>query len=222
VKQGHAGVLASGGVESAALLRWSLDRYRRVTPLYIRTGTAWEGAELGRLRRLVTAFNAPSMARPVVLEVPVRDVYGRHWSVTGRGVPDADSPDPAVYLPGRNLLLLSKAAVYAALSGIDTLLLGTLKDNPFPDATAAFVAAMTRAVQRGLDTPLRIETPFRDLHKTDVLRMSRDVPWGESFSCIRPVGRRHCGACNKCAERRRGFAEAGIADPTRYATRARM
>jgi 7-cyano-7-deazaguanine synthase len=69
--------------------------------------------------------------------------------------------------------------------------------------------------------PLRIETPFRDFHKADVIRAARGVPWGETFSCIRPVGARHCGACNKCAERRRAFAEAGIADPTRYAARGR-
>jgi 7-cyano-7-deazaguanine synthase len=221
VRTGRAGVLASGGVESAALLRWSLERYERVTPLYVRTGARWEPAELGRLRRLVSAFRAPRLARPVVLHVPVGDVYGRHWSLTGRGVPGADSPDPAVYLPGRNLLLLGKAAVHGVLAGLDVLLLGTLKDNPFPDATPEFFEAMTRAIRLGLAAPLRIETPFRDLHKADVIRAARDVPWGETFSCIRPVGTRHCGACNKCAERRRAFAEAGIADPTRYAARGR-
>lgn len=218
MRTGRAGVLASGGVESAALLRWSLERYARVTPLYVRTGARWEPAELSRLRRLVTAFRARRLTPPVVLHVPVGDVYGRHWSLTGRGVPGADSPDPAVYLPGRNLLLLSKAAVHGALTGLDVLLLGTLKSNPFPDATPEFFAAMARAIRLGLTAPLRIETPFRDLHKADVIRAARDVPWNETFSCIRPAGTRHCGACNKCAERRRAFAEAGIADPTRYAT----
>jgi 7-cyano-7-deazaguanine synthase len=209
-------------VESAALLRWSLDRFRRVTPLYIRTGARWETAELRQLHRLVAAFRAPRLSQPIVLDVPVEDLYGRHWSLTGRGVPGAATPDAAVYLPGRNLLLLAKAAVYGALTGLDTLLLGTLKGNPFPDATPTFFATMTRAIQHGLGVPLRIETPFRTLGKADVIRTAGHIPWVETWSCLRPIGARHCGDCNKCAERRRAFAEAGIADPTRYAARARL
>lgn len=214
--KGAAAALVSGGVESGALLRAGLARYARVTPIYIRTGLRWERVEQAWLRRLIAALNTPRLHRAVVLEVPVQDVYGRHWSVTGHGVPDATSPDPAVYLPGRNLLLLGKAAVYAARNEVDALLLGTLKDNPFPDATTPFFSAMAEAVELALDRPLRIETPFKNFHKTDVLRRY-DVPWGLTFSCIRPVGTRHCGRCNKCAERRRAFGEAGMRDPTRYA-----
>jgi len=215
--KGAAAALVSGGVESGALLSVSLARYAHVTPLYIRTRARWERTELTWLRRLIAAIKSPKLQRAVVLDVPVQDVYGRHWSLTGRGVPDAASPDPAVYLPGRNLLMLGKAAVYAAGNGIDALLLGTLKDNPFPDATAPFFAAMTDAIRRALDIPFRIETPFRNLHKIDVLR-TYDVPWGLTFSCIQPAGTRHCGRCNKCAERRRAFRQAGMDDPTRYAS----
>lgn len=213
----RAGVLASGGVESAALLRWGLDHYRHVTPLYIRTGARWEPVELDRLRRLVRGFGEPRLRRPVVLAIPTGDLYGRHWSLTGRRVPDAASADEAVYLPGRNLLLLSKAAVYGALAQFDALLIGPLKGNPFPDASPSFFAAMTDAVRLALASSIRIEAPFRRLHKADVLRAVRDVPWSLTFSCIRPVRRTHCGRCNKCAERRRGFLEAGLRDPTRYA-----
>ena len=45
----------------------------------------------------------------------------------------------------------------------------------------------------------------------------RGMPLGETFSCLRPVGGRHCGRCNKCAERRAGFGAAGMTDPTEYA-----
>ncbi|HET8760207.1 MAG TPA: 7-cyano-7-deazaguanine synthase, partial [Nitrospiria bacterium] len=130
---GKIGVLASGGVESAALIAWALDRFSRVTPLYVRAGLRWEPVERRWLGRLVRSIGSERLDAPVALDVPVRDLYGRHWSVTGRGVPDAASPDPAVYLPGRNLLLLSKASVYAALHGLDALAIGPLSDNPFPD-----------------------------------------------------------------------------------------
>lgn len=211
------GVLTSGGVESAALIAWALERFTRVTPLYVRAGLRWESAERRWLGRLVTAFDDARLEPPVVLEVPVRDLYGRHWSLTGRGVPDAHSPDPAVYLPGRNLLLLGKAAVYAALHKLDALAVGPLRDNPFPDATPRFFTAMAAAIRRGLDAPIAIHAPFRERHKTDVISEYRDLPWGLTFSCIRPIRFRHCGRCNKCAERRKAFVEAGVKDPMRYA-----
>ncbi len=215
---GGAGVLASGGVESAALLAWALERYRFTTPLYVRAGFRWEAAELRALRKVVDRLDGARLAPPVLLDAPVRDVYGRHWGLTGRGVPDAKSPDSAVYLPGRNLFLVSKAAVYAALHELDAVVLGPLKDNPFPDATPEFFEALGRAIRLGLNTALSIETPFRDFHKSDLIARYRHLPWSLTFSCIRSVGDRHCGRCNKCAERRRAFADAGVKDPTRYAS----
>jgi 7-cyano-7-deazaguanine synthase len=213
---GRIGVLASGGVESAALLAWALDRYQSATPLYVRSGFRWEAVELRALRKLVARLDGTRLAAPVVLAAPVNDLYRRHWGLTGRGVPDAASPDAAVYLPGRNLFLVSKAAVYASLHGLDAVALGPLKGNPFPDATPEFFDALGRAVRLGLDASLRIETPFRDRHKSDLIAAHRHLPWSLTFSCIRPEGHRHCGRCNKCEERRRAFADAGVRDPTHY------
>lgn len=84
-------------------------RYRRVYPVYIRQGLAWERAELRHLRRYLRAVGLGPLT---VLELPVRDLYGRHWSLTGRRAPGARTADAAVFLPGRNLMLLSKAAVF--------------------------------------------------------------------------------------------------------------
>ncbi len=215
-RSGGAGVLASGGVESAALVVWALERYRLVTPLYVRAGLRWEAVELRWLRKLVVRLGNARLVSPVVLDVSVRDLYGKHWGLTGRGVPDASSPDSAVSLPGRNLLLLSKAAVYASLHGLEAVVLGPLKTNPFPDATPAFFDAMGRAIRLGLDAPITLHTPFRNFHKADVIAGHRHLPWSLTFSCIHPANGRHCGRCNKCAERRQAFADAGVRDPTRY------
>jgi 7-cyano-7-deazaguanine synthase len=58
--------------------------------------------------------------------------------------------------------------------------------------------------------------PFDRLHKTDVLLRGRDLPLHLTFSCINPIDGRHCGKCNKCAERKKGFDDAGLADLTIY------
>ncbi|MBI4343187.1 MAG: 7-cyano-7-deazaguanine synthase, partial [Candidatus Omnitrophica bacterium] len=68
-----------------------------------------------------------------------------------------------------------------------------------------------------LGVPLRILTPLRRLTKVEVIQRSREAPLALTFSCLRPRGRRHCGRCNKCAERQRAFRQARVADPTRYA-----
>ena len=99
--------------------------------------------------------------------------------------------------------------------------LGLLAGNPFPDASPAFFAAMAEALSRGLATPIGIDVPFSGMHKADVIRLGVElgVPLALTLSCMQPVEGRHCGRCSKCRERRDGFIEAGVEDPTEYASR---
>src|SRR5262245_51194630 len=99
-------VLVSGGLDSAVLLGESVRQHAAVHPLYVRQGLYWEAVELRHLRRFLRAVDGPELQRLQVLELPVADLYGPHWSTTGRSVPGSDTPDEAVFLPGRNVLLL--------------------------------------------------------------------------------------------------------------------
>src|SRR5438874_8708183 len=105
-------VLISGGLDSAILLGEALARCAAVHPLYVRNGLFWESVELQHLRRFLEAVAAPALRPLTLLDMPVADLYGDHWSLTGRGVPDAASPDEAVFLPGRHVLLRSKALLW--------------------------------------------------------------------------------------------------------------
>jgi 7-cyano-7-deazaguanine synthase len=213
-------VLVSGGLDSAILLAEALRDAAAVHPLYVRHGLAWEHAELDHLRRFLDAVAAPALRPLQVLEMPVADLYGTHWSLTGRDVPDADSPDEAVFLPGRNVLLLAKAMLWCHLHGVPVVALAPLESNPFPDATPEFFEAYQDIVNRGIGGAVGVLRPYAGLHKVEVLRRDRGLPLEWTFSCIRPADGRHCGRCNKCAERRRAFADAGLADPTAYAATA--
>ena len=185
-------------------------------PVFVRGGLLWEEAELGHLRSYLAAVARPELEALTILEEPVADVYGNHWSTTGQGVPDAASPDSAVFLPGRNLFLVSKAAVWCVLRGIPSLALGTLGANPFPDSTREFYHGLEGVLRQALGASVAILLPYATVTKAELLARARGLPLERTFSCIRPVQGLHCGACNKCAERRRGFAQAGIEDPTRY------
>jgi 7-cyano-7-deazaguanine synthase len=211
-------VLFSGGLDSAVLLA-AEARHARVHPLYVSTGLAWEPAERAIAARLLASPVFDGKVGPLVpLEFTVRDLYApTHWAI--RGVPPAyDTPDEDVYLVGRNLVLLAKAGIYCAQHGVPRLALGPLAGNPFPDARPRFFEAMAEALSLGLDHAIDISTPFRDLHKEEVIRLGVElgVPLELTLSCMKPAGDAHCGACSKCRERRDAFAAAGIGDLTKY------
>jgi 7-cyano-7-deazaguanine synthase len=209
-------VLVSGGLDSAILLAEAARAYPAVFPLYVRTGLLWEGTERAYLDRFLAAVRTPALRALTVLDQPVADVYGAHWSVSGTGVPGADTPDEAVFLPGRNVLLLAKPLLWCHLNGVPEVATAPLGSNPFPDATPGFYDGFAALVSRAVGGAVRVLRPYAALHKADVLRRGRGLPLEHTFSCLRPARGLHCGACNKCAERRAGFRSAGLSDPTRY------
>jgi 7-cyano-7-deazaguanine synthase len=208
-------VLISAGLDSAVLAA-SEARRARVHPIYVSTGLAWEAQELAMLERLLAAPPFHGHVAPLArLAFTVADLYpATHWAI--RGEPPAyDTPDEDVYLTGRNVVLLSKAAIYCAQHGIPRIAIGPLAGNPFPDATPTFFETMARALSLGLAHHIEVAAPFLRMHKSDVIRLGveLEVPLGLTLSCMNPRAGRHCGQCSKCRERRDAFRDAGLADP---------
>jgi 7-cyano-7-deazaguanine synthase len=210
-------VLLSGGLDSAVLLADEAARHD-VQPIYVSVGLAWEAGEREMIGRLLADPVFGAWLPVVMLAVDMRDVYAStHWAIEGRP-PGYHTPDEDVYLPGRNIVLISKAAVYCAAAGIGRVVLGTLAGNPFPDATPEFRAAMAHAVSLGLAHGLEIEAPYAAIGKADVIRRGAalGIPFNLTLSCMSPKLGTHCGTCSKCRERHDGFVEAGVSDPTIY------
>ena len=213
-------VLLSGGLDSAVLLADEAAR-GETQPIYIGAGLAWESAERAVLARLLESEPFRGQTRALAsLSVDMRDVYAAtHWSVTGQA-PAYHTPDEDVYLPGRNIILLSKAAVFCAAAGVDIgrIVIGTLDHNPFPDATPAFRESIAKTLSLGLAHMLSVDAPYAASSKADVIRkgLALGVPFEHTLSCMKPAGGQHCGTCSKCRERHDAFFEAGVADPTTY------
>jgi 7-cyano-7-deazaguanine synthase len=215
-------VLLSGGLDSAVLAAQEAQAHS-VHPVYVAGGLAWEASEQRIISDLLTRppfTSAPCRVQPLArLEFSMRDLYPpTHWAIEGTP-PAYDTPDEDVYLHGRNVALLSKAAVYAAVRGISRIVIAPLAGNPFPDATPQFFSALNRALSIGLASPIEVLAPFAHLHKEDVVKLGArlGVPFELTLSCMNPSGTVHCGLCSKCRERRDAFHTAGITDPTIYA-----
>ena len=148
--QPAAAVLISGGLDSAILC---VELLARLPPGACRSTS---GRDCGGRTRSSPRWSASSPRSGTtgsiawcVLDEPIADVYGAHWSTSGAGVPGSETADEAVYLPGRNLLLTVKAAVWCRLRGVRTLALGSLGSNPFPDSTPEFFRKLEGLLEPG-------------------------------------------------------------------------
>ena len=208
-------VLASGGLDSSVLLA-GLARTAEVYPIYIQWGFPWEATERTSLERFLSALKSPNTRSPVLISVPIKPIYGDHWSLNGAEVPGKDEPDSAVFLPGRNILLIGLAAVWCSTHGVSRIAIGSLGGNPFPDATPEFFERFADTLSTGLSHKVIVEAPFRGLHKSDIIRQFRELPLHLTITCMAPAAGQHCGRCNKCAERRNAFLSSEVPDHTIY------
>lgn len=134
---------------------------------------------------------------------------------------------PITYVPARNTIFLSLCLGWAEAAGARDLFIGVnaLDYSGYPDCRPEFVAAFEAmanlATKAGVEGErFTVHTPLMRMTKADIVREAArlGLDCGMSWSCYDPAADgRHCGLCDSCRLRARGFAEAGLPDPTRYA-----
>jgi 7-cyano-7-deazaguanine synthase len=137
---------------------------------------------------------------------------------------------PVTYVPARNTIFLSFALAVAEVRGAADIFIGVnaVDYSGYPDCRPGYVAAFEHmanlATRSGVEgTRLRIRTPLIDMTKAEIISLgnSLGVDYADTTSCYDPApDGAACGKCDACLLRARGFVEAGVPDPTRYATRA--
>jgi 7-cyano-7-deazaguanine synthase len=220
-------VLLSGGLDSATCLAVARARRFEAHALSVDYGQRHRG-ELARARRLARVLGAKSHR---VVRVELSAFGGSALTDRAIAVPKDRRPGtgraiPVTYVPARNTVLLGLAMAYAETLGAGAVFIGVnaVDYSGYPDCRPAFLHAFERlahlATRAGVEGQrLRVHAPLLRLSKAAIVRLGTrlGVPYRLTLSCYDPVRGRACGRCDACLIRRRGFDEAGVPDPTRYA-----
>ncbi|MEQ8322773.1 MAG: 7-cyano-7-deazaguanine synthase QueC [Rhodospirillales bacterium] len=222
-------VLLSGGLDSATVLAIALEQGFSPVTLTFRYGQR-HAAEIDVAARLA---EANGIKRHVVADIDLR-AFGGSALTADIDVPkhrsDAEISEgiPVTYVPARNTVFLSFALALAETTQAYDVFIGVnaLDYSGYPDCRPAFVKAfenvMNLATKAGVEgeNPFTLHTPLIDLTKAGIIQRGTalGVDYAHTLSCYDPTADgRHCGECDSCHLRRKGFREAGIDDPTPYA-----
>ncbi|RMB34204.1 preQ(0) biosynthesis protein QueC [Sphingomonas sp. PP-F2F-G114-C0414] len=222
--------LVSGGLDSmisAAIAREAGQRLLALSFDYNQR----HRIELDAARRVAAALGAE---RHIVLPMDLSAFGGSALTADidvpkdGAGTEDGGGI-PVTYVPARNTIFLSLALGWAEAAGARDIYIGVnaLDYSGYPDCRPEFIAAFEGlaelATKAGVEgQPFRIQAPLQHMTKADIVREGTrlGLDLGLSWSCYDPTpDGRHCGECDSCRLRARGFDEAGIADPTVYAVK---
>ena len=215
-------VLASGGMDScvtAAIAARGCD----LAMLHVSYGQRTERRELKAFNDIADFYKAKHRMRADIAHLA--EIGGSSLTDSRVEVAQADLESkeiPTSYVPFRNAHLLSIAVSWAEVLGATRIYIGAVAEDSsgYPDCRPEFYEAFGRAIDIGTkpETKIEIVTPVIHLRKSEIVRRGVEMgaPLDLSWSCYKREDLA-CGQCDSCALRLRGFSEAGLRDPIRYA-----
>jgi 7-cyano-7-deazaguanine synthase len=217
-------VLVSGGLDSMVSAARARESGYDILALSVDYNQRHR-VELAAARRVAHALGAK---RHIVLPLDL-SAFGGSALTADIDVPKDGVGEgiPVTYVPARNTIFLSLALGWAEAMNARDLFIGVnaLDYSGYPDCRPEFIAAFEAlaeiATKAGVEgEPFRIHAPLQHMTKADIVRDGArlGLDMGISWSCYDPApGGVHCGRCDSCRLRSKGFEEAGIVDPTVYA-----
>jgi 7-cyano-7-deazaguanine synthase len=223
-------VLLSGGLDSTTTLAYALDRGYDVRTMTFRYGQR-HAHEVDAARQIARRF---AVREHVVVDIDLRAFGGSALTADVAVPKDRGAEEmrtggiPVTYVPARNTIFLSFALAWAETLAAADIFIGVnaLDYSGYPDCRPEYIAAFERlanlATRGSVDGTLRIviHAPLIDLSKGQIIELghSLGVDYALTTSCYDPMPDGcACGRCDACRLRLKGFAEAGVNDPVRYA-----
>lgn len=219
----NAVVLLSGGLDSASVLAIARQQGYACHAISFDYGQRHR-VELAAAARVAAAQNA---VQHRTIKIDLTQFGGSALTDSSIAVPESPTDGiPVTYVPARNIIFLSLALAYAETHAAADIFIGVnaVDYSGYPDCRPEFIDSFTRtanlATRAGVEgDTLRIHTPLIRLSKADIIRTGAGlgVDYSLTISCYQPdeLGRA-CGVCDSCRLRKKGFADAGVADPTKY------
>ncbi|MGH8493887.1 MAG: 7-cyano-7-deazaguanine synthase QueC [Moraxellaceae bacterium] len=220
-------ILLSGGLDSATCVAIAKSEGYEVIALSFDYGQR-HNAELAAASRVAEAFGVKDHR---VLRLDLGTMGGSALTDTSIAVPTHEDGEestgiPVTYVPARNTVFLSFALGLAEVVQADDIFIGVnaVDYSGYPDCRPEFIAAFEKvanlATKAGVEGHrMQIHTPLIALTKAEIIQtgLKLGVDYGLTVSCYQAdINGLACGVCDSCRLRRKGFADAGMADPTRY------
>ena len=227
--QTDAIVLLSGGLDSATALALTKAAGRRCHALSFRYGQR----HAVELRAAAAVARSLGVASSRVVDIDLRGIGGSALTddievPKDRGEREIGEGIPITYVPARNTIFVSYALAVAEVVGAAEIVIGVnvLDSSGYPDCRPEWLGAMQEVARRGTRAGAEgrapvLAAPLIAMTKADIIRagVALGVDYGLTLSCYDPrADGAACGGCDACQLRRAGFASAGVADPTRYAS----
>jgi 7-cyano-7-deazaguanine synthase len=226
--QKRAVVLLSGGLDSSTTLAIAKSEGFDIHALSFRYGQRHE-VELRAARRIASALG---IDKHIIIDIDLRNFGGSALTSDidvpkGRSSEDMAAGIPVTYVPARNTIFLSFALAWAEVLGAQDVFLGVnaLDYSGYPDCRPEFIAAFEHlanlATKAGVEGTARfvVHAPLIQMSKAQIIRTGVDLglDYSLTLSCYDPSPEGEaCGDCDSCLLRRKGFADAGLSDPTTY------
>lgn len=219
-------VLLSGGLDSTTALAIARAEQFECYALTVRYGQLHQ-VEIDAAKRAAAAFAAQAHQ---IIEIDLSPLAASALTTRSIAVPKdrslaeigAVGDVPSTYVPARNTVLLSLALAWAESIGARDIFVGVnvLDASGYPDCRPEFIAAFEAVAQVATRSGgFKLHAPLIAMTKAQIIErgMALGVDYSQTHSCYDPTAAgMACGRCDACALRKKGFADAGIADPTRY------
>ena len=221
-------VLLSGGLDSTTVLAIARSRGFACHCLSFHYGQK-QDIELERAAIIATTLRA---AQHLILRLDLGLIGGSALLSSAIAIPkdrkveEISQGIPVTYVPARNIIFLSHAIAWAEVLGAADIFLGinAVDYSGYPDCRPDFLAAFAQAANLGTKagstgSPFRFHAPLIELSKKEIIEVGLrlGVDYSLTHSCYDPMQGVACGHCDACILRLKGFAEAGLKDPVKYA-----